>query len=105
MYFPCRFIFYTHASSSFIIIIYNSQGWAADFIPKLVDKATKEKVYDNILHCGGNEAIETCKELARKEGIFSGTSGGGVLCSALKLAEKSAEGTSILALIADTGER
>lgn len=81
------------------------QGWAADFIPKLVDKATKEKVYDNILHCGGNEAIETCKELARKEGIFSGTSGGGVLCSALKLAEKSAEGTSILALIADTGER
>jgi cysteine synthase len=29
-------------------------------------------VYDKIVHPGGIEAIQTCKELARKEGIFSG---------------------------------
>ena len=82
-----------------------SQGWAADFIPKLLDEATKAKAYQNVLHSSGIEAMETCKELARKEGIFSGTSGGGVLAAALKLAKDSVDGTSILAIIPDTGER
>ncbi|OEU16886.1 cysteine synthase, partial [Fragilariopsis cylindrus CCMP1102] len=81
------------------------QGWAADFIPKLLDEATKAKAYQNVLHSSGIEAMETCKELARKEGIFSGTSGGGVLAAALKLAKDSVDGTSILAIIPDTGER
>jgi cysteine synthase len=49
--------------------------------------------------------MKTCKELAIKEGIFSGTSGGGTLRAALDLAKDCPKGTSILALIADTGER
>lgn len=81
------------------------QGWAADFIPKLVDEATNAKVYDSVLHCGGGEAMKVCQELAVKEGICSGTSGGGVVAAALKLARESPEGTTILALVADTGER
>jgi hypothetical protein len=48
------------------------QGWAADFIPKLVSEARTNKAYDKVLHPGGRDAIETCKELATKEGIFSG---------------------------------
>jgi len=70
-----------------------------------VDEAKRANVYDNVVHSGGIEAMETCKALAQKEGIFSGTSGGGVLLAALRLAKDAAEGTSILALIPDTGER
>lgn len=81
------------------------QGWAADFIPKLVQEATDSNTYDGLLHVGGDAAIQTAKDLAIKEGIFSGTSGGGILSAALKLAEDCAEGTSILAIIPDTGER
>jgi cysteine synthase A len=81
------------------------QGWAADFIPKLVNEAKEKKVFDSVLHVGGNDAIGTAKELAIKEGIFSGTSGGGVLSAALKFAENCPAGTSVLALIPDTGER
>jgi hypothetical protein len=57
-----------------VLFTFFSQGWAADFIPKLVNEASKSKVYDNVVHPGGREAMATCKELARKEGIFSGTS-------------------------------
>jgi len=81
------------------------QGWAADFIPKLVNDAKEQKTYDSLLHVAGDDAIRTAKELAVKEGILSGTSGGGALSAALKLAEDCPEGTSILAIIADTGER
>jgi len=81
------------------------QGWAADFIPQLVDQAKNTKAFDRVVHPGGRDAMTTCKELARKEGIFSGTSGGGVLTAALALAKESPEGSSILAIIPDTGER
>lgn len=81
------------------------QGWAADFIPKLVNQASELKAFDKVVHPGGIEAMATCKELARKEGIFSGTSGGGILAAALRLAKDSPPGTNILAIIPDTGER
>ena len=82
-----------------------SQGWSPDFVPKLIIEATRLDVYDDVVHAGGIESIETCKELARKEGIFSGTSGGGILTAALRIAKDATAGTSILALIPDTGER
>ena len=81
------------------------QGWAADFIPKIVSEARSCGYIDEIMHPGGHDAIKTCRELAKKEGIFTGTSGGGVLSCALKIAETASEGTSILAVLPDTGER
>ena len=81
------------------------QGWAADFIPKLVSDAQDAEYIDEVMHPGGYDAIRTSQQLAAKEGIFSGTSGGGVLSCALKIAETAPEGTSILAMIPDTGER
>jgi cysteine synthase A len=94
----------------FIIIpispnVASSQGWAPDFIPRLVASATENKTYDNVMTVDGRMAMVTCQEMARKEGIFSGTSGGGVLSAALELAKDAPVGTSILALIPDTGER
>jgi cysteine synthase A len=81
------------------------QGWATDFIPRLVSSATTEKLYDSVLHVGGRDAIETAKKLARTEGILSGTSGGGTLSAALTLAEGLSESKNIVVIIPDTGER
>ena len=81
------------------------QGWAPDWIPSLVDKASSR--IDNITHIGGDSAMETSKALATKEGIFTGTSGGGILAAALNFAKTGevAEGSNIVALLPDTGER
>jgi len=81
------------------------QGWATDFIPQLVSQARDSEYIDEVMHPGGYDAIETSRKLAKKEGIFSGTSGGGVLSQAIKIAESAPDGTSILAMIPDTGER
>ena len=82
------------------------QGWATDFVPKLVKQSLEEN--DNnidIMPIGGTDAIEACKELAQQEGIFSGLSGGGTVFAALELAKESSKGTNILAIIPDGGER
>jgi cysteine synthase A len=81
------------------------QGWAADFIPKLVAQVRHEKLYDDILPIGGHDAMTTAQQLAEKEGIFSGTSGGGTVWAALQIAKTAPIGTNILAMVADTGER
>ena len=83
------------------------QGWAPDFIPKLVHTAVQERLFDHVTHIGGQQAMDTSRELARKEGILTGTSGGGCLASALNFANSTtlAHGTNILAMLPDTGER
>jgi cysteine synthase A len=81
------------------------QGWAADFIPKLVEKVREENPSMGIIPTSGFEAMEVSKRLAREEGIFSGTSGGGIVYSALELAKDCSPGTNILAMVPDTAER
>ena len=81
------------------------QGWAADFIPMLVSKAVDTGYVDQLHHTDGKKAMQVAKDLATKEGIFSGTSGGGVLSSALEFAATLPEGSNVLAMIPDTGER
>ena len=49
--------------------------------------------------------VATHRALAANEGIFSGTSGGGTLAVALRLAEASPPGTNIVCMLPDTGER
>ena len=81
------------------------QGWAPDFIPLLVGQAREEGLIDDVQHVGGDEAIAAAKALAATEGIFSGTSGGGTIAVALRLAKAAAPGTNIVCLLADTAER
>jgi cysteine synthase A len=81
------------------------QGWAADFIPKLVAQVREEKLYDDIMPIGGFDAIATSQQMAEKEGIFSGTSGGGTVWAALQIAKTAPIGTNILAMVPDTAER
>ena len=56
-----------------------------DFIPKLVDDAVRQGLIDEVVHVGGTAAMATAKDLAQKEGILSGTSGGGCLACALEV--------------------
>ena len=50
-------------------------------------------------------SIEVSKELAAKEGIFTGISSGATLATALDVAAKAPDGSVILAMLPDTGER
>ena len=81
------------------------QGWTPDFVPRMVEDSTEDGLYDELGHVSGEEAVETARELARLEGIFTGTSGGGVLACALKKAKMLPSGSSMVVMLPDTGER
>jgi cysteine synthase len=77
------------------------QGWTPDFIPQVLDR----DVYDELITVTDVEARDAARDLATKEGILCGLSSGGTLAGALKIARKAPEGSVILAMLPDTGER
>ena len=77
------------------------QGWTPDFVPAVLDR----NVYDELIPVTDEEAAEGAFALARQEGIFVGTSAGGTLAAGLKIADKAPNGSVILAMLPDTGER
>ena len=77
------------------------QGWTPDFIPDVLDR----EIFDELMSVTDERAIEVARELAATEGIFAGISAGGTLATALELAERASEGSVILAMLPDTGER
>lgn len=84
------------------------QGWSPDFIPQLVGDAVEASYMDHLIHIGSAAAMSTARELARKEGIFTGTSGGGTLSGAIEIAadrEIVPSGSTIVVMLPDTGER
>ncbi len=81
------------------------QGWTPDFIPKLVEDAVDESLFDENIAVTGAQAIECSKQLAQQEGIFVGISAGGTFAAALELAKSAPEGSNILCMLPDTGER
>jgi cysteine synthase A len=81
------------------------QGWSPDFIPKLTEDAVAMKLIDRIVPVNGARSLELARELARKEGIFAGISGGATLTGALKVCEEAPPGSTMLCMLPDTGER
>jgi len=77
------------------------QGWTPDFIPEVLDR----KIFDQLMSVSDDRAIEVSQELSHKEGIFCGISSGATLATALQIAEDAPEGSVILAMLPDTGER
>lgn len=77
------------------------QGWTPDFIPEVLNR----DVYDELVPVSDELAISTARELAAREGIFAGISSGATLGAALQIAEKAEDGSVILAMLPDTGER
>jgi cysteine synthase A len=81
------------------------QGWAPDFIPKLLGDVVDTAVIHKILRIAGPDALRYSRELAQKEGIFVGITAGATLAGALQVAAEAAPGSNILAMLPDTGER
>src|ERR1700704_1443833 len=77
------------------------QGWTPDFVPAVLDREVAHK----IVTVTDAEAIEASRSLASKEGIFSGISSGGTFAAAIKVAAEAPQGSVILAMLPDTGER
>lgn len=78
------------------------QGIGAGFVPDVLDT----KVYDEIYRATNDDAFETAKLLAKKEGILVGISSGAALHAAIEYAKKPEnKGKTIVALLPDTGDR
>ena len=77
------------------------QGWTPDFVPKVLDRS----VYHDNIPVTDEESRDCARDLAAREGIFCGISAGGTFAAALKVAHQSPEGSVILAMLPDTGER
>jgi cysteine synthase A len=81
------------------------QGWTPDFIPAVLQEAIDGGLYDELIPVVGAEGIKCAQDLARKEGIFTGISGGATFAVSLAVAEKAPPGSVILCMLPDTGER
>lgn len=78
------------------------QGIGAGFVPEVLDVS----LLNEIIRVPDEAAIETARELARKDGILVGISSGAAVWAAARIAErKENEGKQIVVLLPDTGER
>jgi len=74
--------------------------WPADYVPRIY----QPQAVDRIIDVSRDEAEVYTRELAAKEGIFSGISSGGALCASLRLAE-TVTGAHIVSIVCDRGDR
>ncbi|NLK28294.1 MAG: cysteine synthase A [Clostridiales bacterium] len=78
------------------------QGLGAGFIPNTLDT----KIYDEIITVTNEDAFETGRDIAKKEGILVGISSGAALWVASQVAKRPEnKGKMIVVLLPDTGER
>lgn len=78
------------------------QGIGAGFVPDILNTV----IYDEIIAVENEDAFETGRILARKEGILVGISSGAAVFAAAQLAKRPEnKGKIIVALLPDTGER
>lgn len=78
------------------------QGIGAGFVPQTLDTS----IYDEIITVADEDAFETGRNIARTEGVLVGISSGAAVWAAIQLAKRPEnEGKTIVALLADTGER
>ena len=78
------------------------QGIGAGFVPDVLDT----RVYDEIIPVENDDAFATGRAVGHKEGVLVGISSGAAVWAALQLAKRPEnEGKTIVALLADTGER
>ena len=81
------------------------QGWSPDFVPKLTGDAVDMKAIHKVLTVAGPEAMKCSRDLAQKEGIFVGITAGATFAAALKVCNEAPKGSTVLAMLPDTGER
>ncbi len=81
------------------------QGWTPDFIPWVLQEAIDNGFYDELIPVPGADGIAWSRRLAAEEGIFTGISGGSTFAVAMKLVETAPDGSVMLVMLPDTGER
>jgi cysteine synthase A len=81
------------------------QGWSPDFIPKLTGDAITMNLVDKVFTIPAPQAMQSSRQLAQKEGIFVGVSAGATFAAALEISKEAPKGSTILAMLPDTGER
>jgi cysteine synthase len=78
------------------------QGIGAGFIPPVLDRA----LLDEVMTVDDEDAIETARLIARREGVLAGISCGAAVWAALEVAARSeARGARIVVVLPDSGER
>jgi cysteine synthase A len=78
------------------------QGIGAGFVPSVLDR----EVLDEVIAVDDEDAIQTARELARREGVLAGMSCGAAVWAALKLARRpESRGLRIATVLPDSGER
>jgi cysteine synthase len=81
------------------------QGWTPDFIPRVLQEAIDGGYYEELIPVSGEEGMRWARELAAKEGVFTGVSGGSTFAIARQVAERAEAGSVVLCVLPDTGER
>lgn len=71
----------------------------------LIPKILNQNIYDDICIISDEEALQTSKDLAKKEGLMCGISSGTNVAAALKLAKKLGKGKTVVTVLPDTAER
>ena len=77
------------------------QGWTPDFVPDVLNP----EVFDELIPVTDEAAKSYAQRLALEEGIFVGISSGGTFAAGLEVAAKAQQGSTILVMLPDTGER
>jgi len=82
--------------------IHKIQGIGAGFIPKVLDRS----IYDEVIEVEDDKAIQTARDLAKKEGLLVGISSGANVYAASLVANRDEnQGKVIVTILCDTGER
>jgi cysteine synthase A len=78
------------------------QGIGSGFVPAVLNR----ELLDEVISVSDEDAIETARELARREGILAGMSCGAAVWAALQVAARSeSRGARIATILPDSGER
>jgi len=81
------------------------QGWTPDFIPLVLEQGLDQTLQDEMVEIPDGAAVGMSQSLARNEGILTGISGGATMWAAVETAKKAPEGSVLVAMLPDTGER
>ena len=77
------------------------QGIGAGFVPKVLNRT----ILDGVITVTDDEAYQTAKLLAKKEGLLVGISAGANVFAAQKVAQELGSGKNVVTILPDTGER
>ncbi len=77
------------------------QGIGAGFIPKVLNRS----ILDEVITVKDDEAYQTAKLLAKREGLLVGISAGANAFAAMKVAQNLGPGKNVVTVLCDTGER